>query len=201
MQSYQGRWSMEAQQRRKEEKQKKTNEFTLARVGTQGEPESICAAFWDAIWIVWLLALLCLLHLQCIQVTVRQLGMKTLEGRGIGDREGCYHWKTRQCVHVCFTVSSWEGPFRLKCSLLQVFQCPLEDRSASSDWAVSSQLVKRLMASIKACWKQKKAPNKVYIRIWASGEQWACGDNVKDNQNRRKERLCLCVSEHASKRD
>lgn len=52
MQSYQGRWSMEAQQQRKEKKQKKTNEFTLARVGTQGEPESICAAFWDAIWIV-----------------------------------------------------------------------------------------------------------------------------------------------------
>lgn len=30
----------------------KTNEFTLASVGTQGEPESICATLWDAIWVV-----------------------------------------------------------------------------------------------------------------------------------------------------
>lgn len=30
----------------------KTNEFTLAGVGTQGKPESVCATLWDAIWVV-----------------------------------------------------------------------------------------------------------------------------------------------------
>lgn len=69
-----GQWRHNKRREEKKNK-KKTNEFTLASVGTQGEPESICAALWDAIWVVWLLALLCLLHLQWIQVAVRQLGM------------------------------------------------------------------------------------------------------------------------------
>lgn len=64
----------------------KTKALTLARVGTQGETESICATLWDAIWVVWLLALLCLLHLQWIQVAVHQLDMKTLEDTWIGNK-------------------------------------------------------------------------------------------------------------------
>lgn len=62
------------------------NEFTLARVCTKGKSESICATLWDAIWIVCLLALLCLLHLQWIQVAVCQLGMEALEDVGTGNK-------------------------------------------------------------------------------------------------------------------
>lgn len=67
-------------------KSRGVNEFTLACVGTKGKSESICATFWDAIWIVCLLALLCLLHLQWIQVAVHQLGMEALEDVGIGNK-------------------------------------------------------------------------------------------------------------------
>lgn len=97
--------------REKVRKTKKTNEFTLATVGTQGEPESICATLWDAIWVVWLLALLCLLHLQWIQVAVHQLGMKTLEGRRVGNKEGCHNWKTK----LCFFLWSWEWETPFNC--------------------------------------------------------------------------------------
>lgn len=62
--------------------------FTLAGVGTQGKPESVCATLWDAGGVVGLLALLCLLHLQWIQVTVLQLSMKTLRGGREGARVG-----------------------------------------------------------------------------------------------------------------
>lgn len=65
----------------------KTNKLTLASVGAQGKAESICATLWDAIWVVWLLALLCLFHLHWIQVAVYQLGMKTLEDREVGSKE------------------------------------------------------------------------------------------------------------------
>lgn len=64
----------------------KTNEFTLACVRTKGESERICSTLWDAIWIVCLLALFCLLHLQWIQVAVRQLGMEALEDVGIENK-------------------------------------------------------------------------------------------------------------------
>lgn len=49
------------------------------------------------------------------------------------------------------------------------------------------------MASIKACWKQKRVLNKAYIRICASGEQWVCALDVKDNPKGREERLYVCV--------
>lgn len=52
------------------------------------------------------------------------------------------------------------------------------------------------MASIKACWKQKKVLNKAYIRIWASGEQWGwwpCKRQPKRERERRQP-ACLCVS-------
>lgn len=81
-----------------------------------------------------------------------------------------------------------EKRFRVKFSL-QVLQCPLEDVSVSSDCAFSLQLLKRLMDSIKACWKQKEVLNKAYIRIRASGDPWACGDYVKDNPNGRRKRV------------
>lgn len=61
----------------------KKNELTLACVCTKGKSESICSTLWDAIWIVCLLALFCLLHLQWIQVAVRQLGVEALEDVGI----------------------------------------------------------------------------------------------------------------------
>lgn len=49
------------------------------------------------------------------------------------------------------------------------------------------------MASIKARWKQKRVLNKAYIRIWASGAHWGCGDHVKDNPNGSEERLHVYV--------
>ena len=76
---------------------KKTSEFTLASVGTQGESESICATLWNAIWVVWLLALLCFFYLYWIQVAVRQLGMKALEERGIGNKSP-FKKKSKQYV-------------------------------------------------------------------------------------------------------
>lgn len=84
---------------------KKTNEFTLASVGTQGEPESICATLWDAIWVVWLLALLCLLHLHWIQVAVSQLGIKALEGRGTGNKSP---FEKQNKVFNSLLFLSWE---------------------------------------------------------------------------------------------
>lgn len=57
------------------------------------------------------------------------------------------------------------------------------------------------MASIKACWKQKKVLNKAYIRIWASGEQWAWWPCKKQPKREREWRqpacLCVCLSAHA----
>lgn len=63
-----------------------TNEFTLACVRTKGKSERICSTLWDAIGIVCLLALFCLLHLQWIQVAVCQLGMEALEDLGIENK-------------------------------------------------------------------------------------------------------------------
>lgn len=78
IQGCEGCWEMDAQQGRIK---------TLASIGTEGKAESICATLWDAIWIVWLLALFCLFYLQWIQVAVRQLGVKTLEGKRMENME------------------------------------------------------------------------------------------------------------------
>lgn len=40
------------EQRHNGKEKEETKEFTLASVGTKSESESICAAFWDAIWVV-----------------------------------------------------------------------------------------------------------------------------------------------------
>lgn len=83
---------------------------------------------------------------------------------------------------------------------LQVPKCPLEDRPALSDWAVS-ELWRKIDDLNKACWKEKRALNKAYIRIWASEEQWGHGVHVKDTSTGREERqcmhacICTCIKE------
>lgn len=199
-------WANGGTRKEKVRRTNKTNEFTLASVGAQGESESICATLWDAIWVVWLLALLCLLHLQWIQVAVHQLGMKTLEDRGIRNKSPLK--KKKQYVQqFSLFILRMRNPFQLldvfigqagkdfergkKLRVrrsLQVFKCPLEDRSALSDWAVEE-----IDDLNKACWKQKRMLNKAYIRTWASGEQWARGVHLKDNPNGREKRLYVCM--------
>lgn len=58
--------------------------MTLTGVGAQCKAQSICATFWDSIGIVGFLALLCFLHLQRVQVAVRQLAVQTLGHKWTG---------------------------------------------------------------------------------------------------------------------